>query len=232
MPGGLAALLRRAGKRETAPVTAATPIRVVLCDDHVLVRQGLQRVMEGAGDVEVVAHASDGEEAVDATLRLQPDVVLMDLVMPGVDGVEATRRIAASDVDAKVLVLTSFADDNHVFEALDAGASGYLLKDAPPRDVVRAVRAAAAGQSPLDPRAARLVVARQVADDPRRHLTEREREILDLIADGLATKVIARRLGIAEPTVRKHLTSIYRQIGVTDRTQAALWAVEHGMGTK
>jgi DNA-binding NarL/FixJ family response regulator len=212
-------------------VTTATPVRVVLCDDHVLVRDGLQRVLEATDDLEVVGHASDGAEAVEATLRLQPDVVLMDLVMPGVDGVEATRRIAASDVDAKVLVLTSFGDDDHVFRALDAGASGYLLKDAPPRDVVRAVRAAAAGQAPLDPRAARLVVSRQVADDPRRHLTDREREILDLIADGLATKVIARRLGITQPTVRKHLTSIYRQIGVADRTQAALWAVEHGMGT-
>jgi DNA-binding NarL/FixJ family response regulator len=213
-------------------VTTATPIRVVLCDDHVLVRDGLERVLEATDDLEVVGHASDGAEAVEATLRLQPDVVLMDLVMPGVDGVEATRRIAASDVDAKVLVLTSFGDDDHVFRALDAGASGYLLKDAPPRDVLRAVRAAAAGQAPLDPRAARLVVSRQVADDPRRHLTDREREILDLIADGLATKVIARRLGITQPTVRKHLTSIYRQIGVADRTQAALWAVEHGMGTK
>jgi DNA-binding NarL/FixJ family response regulator len=213
-------------------VTTATPIRVVLCDDHVLVRDGLERVLEATDDLEVVGHASDGAEAVEATLRLQPDVVLMDLVMPGIDGVEATRRIAASDVDAKVLVLTSFGDDDHVFRALDAGASGYLLKDAPPRDVLRAVRAAAAGQAPLDPRAARLVVSRQVADDPRRHLTDREREILDLIADGLATKVIARRLGITQPTVRKHLTSIYRQIGVADRTQAALWAVEHGMGTK
>jgi DNA-binding NarL/FixJ family response regulator len=213
-------------------VSAGPSIRVVLCDDHVLVRDGLQRVLEATDDLEVVGHASDGAEAVEATLRLQPDVVLMDLVMPGVDGVEATRRIAASDVDAKVLVLTSFGDDDHVFRALDAGASGYLLKDAPPRDVLRAVRAAAAGQAPLDPRAARLVVSRQVADDPRRHLTDREREILDLIADGLATKVIARRLGITQPTVRKHLTSIYRQIGVADRTQAALWAVEHGMGTK
>jgi len=213
-------------------VSAGPSIRVVLCDDHVLVRDGLQRVLEATDDLEVVGHASDGAEAVEATLRLKPDVVLMDLVMPGVDGVEATRRIAASEVDAKVLVLTSFGDDDHVFRALDAGASGYLLKDAPPRDVVRAVRAAAAGQAPLDPRAARLVVSRQVADDPRRHLTDREREILGLIADGLATKVIARRLGITQPTVRKHLTSIYRQIGVADRTQAALWAVEHGMGTK
>jgi len=216
---------------ETWGVMPAAPLtRVVLCDDHVIVREGLRQVIDDADDLEVVGTASNGEESVDAALRLRPDVVLMDLVMPGMDGVEATRRIMAVAPGASVVVLTSFADDGHVLDALDAGARGYVLKDAPPHEVVRAVRAAAGGGSPLDPRAARVVLARQAADDPRRLLSVREREILAMIADGLAPKVIANMLGISHQTVRAHLSRIYRQIGVTDRTQAALWAQEHGLG--
>jgi DNA-binding NarL/FixJ family response regulator len=210
-------------------MTQESLIRVVLCDDHVMVREGLKRVIEGAEAIEVVASASDGDEGVEATVRLRPDVVLMDLAMPNLDGVEATRRIAAEAPECRVLVLTSFSESARVLEALDAGARGYILKDAAAPELVRAIEAVAAGESPLDPRAARAVVSRQAAGDPARGLSEREREVLVLVADGLATKAIARRLGIAEPTVRAHLTRIYREIGVSDRTQAALWAVTNGL---
>jgi DNA-binding NarL/FixJ family response regulator len=211
---------------------ATPPIAVVLCEDHVLVREGLQRVFDGADDVAVVATASDGEEGIEAALRLRPDVVLMDLVMPRIDGVVATRRIVADAPETKVVVLTSFADEAHILDAIDAGASGYILKDASAGELLRAIRAAAAGHAPLDPRAARVVVSHRATDRPHRDLTHREQEILSLIADGLPTKLIARHLGISDPTVRKHLTNIYRQIGVSDRTQAALWATQRGFGTR
>ncbi len=211
-------------------MTAGAAIRVVLCDDHVMVREGLRRVIDGVEGIEVVASASDGEEGIEATLRLRPDVVLMDLAMPGVDGVAATRRIAAEAPDVSVVVLTSFADRSQVLDAVDAGASSYVLKDASVEEVVRAIRSAAAGEAPLDPRVARTVLARSALGDPFAALSDREREVLALVADGIPSKTIARRLGITEPTVRAHLTRIYRHIGVDDRTQAALWAVEHGMG--
>jgi DNA-binding NarL/FixJ family response regulator len=210
--------------------TGSGTIRVVLCDDHVMVREGLKKVIDGVDGIVVVASASDGEEGVDATVRLQPDVVLMDLAMPGVDGVEATRRIAARAPEASVVVLTSFAEQSRVLDAIDAGASGYVLKDASVEEVVRAIHVAAAGDSPLDPRVARAVVSRTSGGDPFSVLSDREREVLALVAEGVPSKVIAHRLGITEPTVRAHLTRIYRHIGVDDRTQAALWAVEHGMG--
>jgi DNA-binding NarL/FixJ family response regulator len=210
-------------------MTDEPAIRVVLCDDHVMVREGLKRVIEAVEEIEVVASTADGEEGVDATVRLRPDVVLMDLAMPRLDGVEATRRIVAHAPESRVLVLTSFAESARVLEALDAGAAGYILKDAAAHELIRAIRAAASGESPLDPRAARAVVSRHAAGDPARGLSEREREVLALVAEGLATKVIARRLEITEPTVRAHLTRIYRHIGVTDRTQAALWAVSRGL---
>ena len=146
--------------------------------------------------------------------------------------VEATRRIAAEVPETSVVVLTSFAEQTQVLDAIDAGASGYVLKDASVDEVVRAIHTAAAGDSPLDPRVAGAVVARSAGADPFAALSDREREVLSLIADGIPSKTIARRLGITEPTVRAHLTRIYRHIGVDDRTQAALWAVEHGMGRR
>jgi DNA-binding NarL/FixJ family response regulator len=156
-------------------------------------------------------------------------VFLMDLSMPGVDGIEATRRIVGDEPDATVVVLTSFVDSRRILEALEAGASGYILKDADPREVSAAIRAAAAGESPLDPKAARVLLdARRGAPrDGGVPLSPREREVLDLVRAGLANKQIARRLGIAERTVKAHLTRVFQALGVTDRTQAALWASEH-----
>ena len=156
----------------------------------------------------------------------KPDVVLMDLSMPHVDGVESTRRIRASGAAPPILVLTSMADRGRILEAIDAGAAGYLLKDGEPDDLVRGVRAVVRGDAPIDPRAAKALVERR----QRRaevELTGREREVLALVAEGLPNKMIARRLGIAEKTVKAHLTSVFARIGVTDRTQAALWAREH-----
>jgi DNA-binding NarL/FixJ family response regulator len=162
---------------------------------------------------------------------LGPDVVLMDLSMPGMSGVEATRRLLATRPDTAVVVLTSFADPDLVLDAVDAGAVGYLLKDAEPDNVVGAVRAAARGESPLDPRAARVVLTSRSrpAPAPASVLSGREKEVLVLVAEGLANKQIARTLGIAERTVKAHLTSIFNQIGVTDRTSAALWAHRRGL---
>ncbi len=202
-------------------------IRVMIVDDHAVVRRGLEQLLATADDLEVVATASNGEEALAAIEAASPDVVLMDLSMPVLDGVEATRRIAADFPSAHVVVLTSFAEQQRVLEALDAGAVGYLLKDAEPDDVLAGVRAAHAGGSPLDPKAARVLLDAQRAQRPARSLSAREEEVLRLVATGLANKQIARRLGISERTVKAHLTNVFQQLGVTDRTQAALWAKEH-----
>jgi len=159
----------------------------------------------------------------------RPDVVLMDLSMPRLAGVEATRRIVAADGEARVVVLTSFSDQERILAAIDAGAVGYLLKDAEPDDVISGVRAAARGESPLAPKAASEILRTRLSPPGKSGLSAREREVLTCVARGLPNKLIARRLGIAEKTVKAHLTHIYGQIGVTDRTQAALWAREHGL---
>jgi len=198
-------------------------IRVVVADDHAVVRSGLEQLLATAADIELVATAGNGGEAAEVVARERPDVVLMDLSMPEVDGVEATRRIIAADPDARVVVLTSFADDRHISEALQAGAIGYVLKHAEPDELLGAIRAAAAGDAPLDPKAARVLLnSRKVRSDQQ--LSAREEEVLRLVMAGLANKQIARRLGIAERTVKAHLTNIFARIEVTDRTQAALWA--------
>jgi DNA-binding NarL/FixJ family response regulator len=203
-------------------------IRVVLVDDHAVVRSGLAQLLGGAGDIDVVGQAGDGAEAVDLVRRTRPDVVLMDLQMPRVDGVEATRRIVAEKLGAEVVVLTSFSDSARIVAALDAGAVGYLLKDADPEEVLDGVRAVSRGESPLHPKVAReLLTAREHAPSADVQLTPREAEVLGLVRSGLANKQIARRLGISERTVKAHLTSVFQRIGVVDRTQAALWAERH-----
>jgi two-component system, NarL family, response regulator LiaR len=204
-------------------------IRVVLADDHAVVRQGLRTFLDLQDDIEVVAEASDGEEAVEATLRLDPDVVLLDLVMPRLDGLGALRRLR--EHSARVLVLTSFGDDDKLFAALRGGAAGYLLKDVEPADLVRAIRSAHAGQSPLSPAVATRVVE-EVAHGGTAApatLTPRERDVLTLIAQGRSNKVIARELGVAEKTVKTHVGHILAKLGVHDRTQAALYAVREGL---
>ena len=203
-------------------------IRVVVADDHAIVRSGLAQLLATADDIELVGEAANGAVAVDGVAECAPDVVLMALSMPEVDGVEATQRIVANDGDARVVVLTSFADDRHIADALRAGAIGYVLKHAGPDELLDAIRAAARGEAPLDPKAARVLLnSRTFAGRATQTLSAREEEVLRLVVDGLANKQIARRLSITERTVKAHLTSIFARIGVTDRTQAALWAREH-----
>jgi DNA-binding NarL/FixJ family response regulator len=205
-------------------------IRVLLADDHGVIRDGLGRLIAALDDVELIAVAADGAEAVQRCAELAPDVVLMDLDMPVLDGIEATRRIVAAGGGAAVLVLTSFSDRPRIMGALEAGACGYLLKDVDAVAVADAIRAAARGEAPLDPRAARTMLDARSAPDPLAGLSEREREVLALLAEGLPNKLIARRLQISEKTVKSHLTRIFRELDVTDRTQAALWAERHGAG--
>jgi DNA-binding NarL/FixJ family response regulator len=198
------------------------PIRVLVVDDHAIVRRGLADLIATADDLAVAGTAADGDEAIVLAAELTPDVVLMDLSMPGTDGTTATARILADQPDINVLVLTSFSDQQSINGALEAGARGYLLKHSEPETILTAIREVTTGGSPLDPKAARVLLDSRRA--PREHLlTAREEEVLRMVADGLANKMIARRLGITERTVKAHLTSVYQRIGVTDRTQAALW---------
>jgi DNA-binding NarL/FixJ family response regulator len=203
-------------------------ITVVLADDHGVIRDGLGRLIAALDDIELVGVAVDGEDAIARCRETSPDVVVMDLDMPRMDGIEATRKITAEFAGTAVLVLTSFSDRKRILGALDAGACGYLLKDAASEDVAEGIRAAARGESPLDPRAARTVINANAEPDPLGALSEREREVLALLGEGLPNKLIARRLQIAEKTVKSHLTRVFREIGVTDRTQAALWIERRG----
>jgi DNA-binding NarL/FixJ family response regulator len=203
-------------------------IRLLLAEDHPVVRVGLERLFANEQEIELVGAATNGAEAVELADRLRPDVVLMDLSMPVLNGVEAARQIVAGHEGAvRVVVLTSFSDREEILAALDAGASGYLLKDAEPEELVRGVRAAARGEAPLAPKAAREVLTARTERKPAAELSARERDVLLLVAEGRPNKLIARELGISEKTVKAHLTSIFQRIGVTDRTQAALWAQRH-----
>ena len=209
-------------------------IRVVLVDDHELVRAGLAQLLNAAEDIDVVATACDGAEAVATVAAERPDVVLMDLSMPGVNGMEATRRIVGADPSALVVALTSSSDAPQVLAALDAGAVGYLLKDATPDELRGGVRAAARGESPLSPKAARALVSSRASGlglggSGAARLSPREREVLECVAKGLPNKLIARRLEISEKTVKAHVTRVFQVLGVTDRTQAALWAQRNGL---
>jgi DNA-binding NarL/FixJ family response regulator len=203
--------------------------RVVIVDDHALVRAGLAELLEAGGDIHVVGTAADGDEALEVAAREQPDVVLMDLSMPGMGGAEATRRLLATGTAARVVVLTSLSARERILDALDAGAIGYLLKDAEPAELIRGVHAAARGESPLSPRAAHEVLAARSGQKPAVKLSAREREVLELLGEGLPNKLIARRLEISEKTVKAHLTQVFAQLGVTDRTQAALWLERNGL---
>jgi len=207
-------------------------ITVVLVDDHAIVRRGLEQLLEGADDMRVVGSASDGAAALELARQHSPDVVLMDLQMPGMDGVTATGQIVASCPETSVVVLTSFSDSGRIIAALDAGAVGYLLKDTDPDDLLSGIRAAARGESPLHPRAARelLTARREPGAAGPAELTPRETEVLAMVRKGFANKQIARRLGIAERTVKAHLSSAFQRIGARDRTQAAIWAERNGIG--
>jgi DNA-binding NarL/FixJ family response regulator len=202
-------------------------IKVVLVDDHPMVRTGLAAMLTATDDIVVVGQAGDGMAAVEAVAREKPDVVLMDLSMPVLDGVEATRLVMADHPEVTVVVLTSFDDHERVTEALAAGAVGYQLKDCEPADLLAAVRAAAAGHAPIDPRVARALLPDRSSGRPEDEMSPREVEVLRLVTQGLANKQIGRALGISERTVKAHLGRVFRQIGVADRTSAALWARDH-----
>jgi DNA-binding NarL/FixJ family response regulator len=204
-------------------------IRLMFADDHEVVRFGLSSLLANYDDIEVVGAAHDGEEAVALAAAHEPDIVLMDLSMPGMDGIEATRLIMEARPETRVLVFTSFSDRDRILDALDAGAVGYLLKDTDPDELVRGIRAAVRGESPLAPKAAQVLVSNRTRVRPENDLTERELTILGLVADGLSNKEIGLKLGIAEKTVKTHLTAVFQRLGVVSRTQAALWAQRRGL---
>jgi NarL family two-component system response regulator LiaR len=209
------------------------PTRVLIVDDHGVVREGLRAYLELEPDIQVVGEAKDGLEAVRRAAELQPDVVLMDLVMPNMDGVDATSRIKEQQPATHVIILTSFLDDERVVPAIRAGATSYLLKDVAATDLARAIRGARAGQAQLHPEVARRLM--QQVTSPRKpdagaQLTDREREVLRLLADGRSNKEIARALVVSERTVKGHVSNILGKLGLQDRTQAALFAVRNGLG--
>jgi DNA-binding NarL/FixJ family response regulator len=206
-------------------------IRVLIVDDHAVVREGLRAFLELQEGIEVVAEAADGQQALTQAELQKPDVVLMDLVMPRLDGVEAMRQLRQRLPEIRVVALTSFLDDERLMPAIQAGAAGYLLKDAEPAEVTRAVRAAHDGQAIIAPAAAARLVDAIATDgpSPRERLTAREREVLELIAHGRSNKRIALELGISEKTVKAHVGRVLAKLGVADRTQAALLAVREGL---
>ncbi len=205
-------------------------IEVLVVDDHAIVRHGLAQLFETTDDIRLVGQATNGEDAIAMVAEHRPGLVLMDLSMPGMDGVEATRRIVAEHPGIAVVVLTSFGERKSILSALDAGAVGYLLKHMDPEEILEAVRAVAEGGAPLDPKVARVLLETRAQPQPAADLTGREREVLVLLADGLPNKQIALKLGITERTVKAHLTSVFQSIGVTDRMQAALWARDNLTG--
>ena len=207
-------------------------IRVLIVDDHGVVREGLRAFLDLQDGLEVVGEAADGRQALAQAERLRPDVILMDLVMPHLDGVGAMRELRRRMPEIRVVALTSFLDEERLLPAIQAGAAGYLLKDADPAEVVRAVRAAHEGQAIIAPAAAaRLVdaISQSAGPSPHDRLTAREREVLELIANGRSNKLIALELGISEKTVKAHVGRVLAKLGVADRTQAALLAVREGL---
>jgi NarL family two-component system response regulator LiaR len=221
----------------------ARRIRVILIDDHAVVRQGLRIYLELQEDMEVVGEGESGEDAIVLAGRLAPDVVVLDLVMPGMDGVEATRGILECSPRSRVLILTSFGDDDKLFPAIRAGAQGYLLKDIQPRDLIQAVRDLHQGKTQLHPDIARRLMSAVTGNVPApqaeaaplselEELTEREREVLGLIARGLSNREIADKMVISEATVKTHVSNLLEKLGLQDRTRAAIWALKHGLGSE
>ncbi len=206
-------------------------IRVLLVDDHAVVRRGLKGFLELQADIDVVGEAEDGQQAVSVADRLSPDVILMDLLMPNMNGLEAIGAIKQAHPEVEIVAVTSFIEEEKVTQALEAGASGYLLKDAEAEEVARAVRAAYAGEVHLDPQVARLLAQRmrnrRTESEPVEPLTQREKEVLAQLARGASNKEIAYELSITERTARTHVSNILGKLGLASRTQAALWAVEH-----
>jgi DNA-binding NarL/FixJ family response regulator len=209
----------------------AAPIRVLLVDDHAVVRMGLRAFFDQLDDIDVVGEASDGSEGVAMTRRLKPDVVLMDLLMPNMDGITAIGRIKAELPETEIVTMTSFIEEEKVTSALEAGASGYVLKDAEAEEVAQAIRAAYAGEVHLDPAVARLLAQRLRKKSPEDQLveplTDRERDVLRLLGQGMSNKEIGSELFITERTARTYVSNILGKLGLASRTQAALWAVEH-----
>jgi DNA-binding NarL/FixJ family response regulator len=215
---------------------APAPIRVLIVDDHGVVRRGLRGFLDLLDDIEVVGEAENGRQAVDSAARLQPDVILMDLLMPELDGLGAIAAIKAAQPEIEIVALTSFIEEEKVTTALEAGASGYLLKDADADEVASAVRAAHNGEVHLDPAVTRLLAqrlrARKTEPEPVEPLTERELEVLGLLGKGSSNKEIATALTITERTARTHVSNILGKLGLSSRTQAALYAVERGLVPK
>jgi len=214
-------------------MTNATPVRVMIVDDHAIVREGLQTLLSEEESVELVGEAANGALGVSLATKVQPDVVLMDLVMPEMDGIQATRRVKEVSPRTQVLVLTSFADDQKVREAISAGAVGYLLKDVLKPDLLRAIHHAAQGKSTLHPDVQQMLMKQATAQrEPKLHdsLTEREMSVLKLIAQGRSNKEIAAALFLTEGTVKGYISTIFDKLEVEDRTQAALYAVKNGLG--
>lgn len=212
-----------------------TPIRIVLADDHAVVREGTCQLLEREPDIEVVGEASNGQEAIDLVESLKPQVVVMDVRMPGIGGVEATKQIKKRFPDVEVLVMTAYDDDEFVFASLEAGASGYLLKTAPVKELIKAIHEVAEGQSALDPGVARKVL-RQIKEGPHRKkrddmaelLTEREQDVLKLLAESKTNKEIGEVLIISDRTVQTHLSNIFHKMKVNSRTEAVLTAIRRG----
>ncbi|GAA2508845.1 response regulator [Streptomyces gobitricini] len=216
---------------ETVP-DRKSGIRVLLVDDHQVVRRGLRTFLEVQDDIEVVGEAGDGVEGVERAEELRPDVVLMDVKMPGMDGIEALRKLHELANPAKVLIVTSFTEQRTVIPALRAGASGYVYKDVDPEALAGAIRSVHAGHVLLQPEAAMALLSQEEANGGTGRggtLTEREREVLGLIADGRSNREIARALVLSEKTVKTHVSNILMKLDLADRTQAALWAVRHGL---
>lgn len=211
-------------------------IRVVLVDDHIVVRQGLRAFLATAADIEVIGEASNGRDAVELVCNVKPDVVLMDLVMPELDGIGATAEIKQAMPGVDVIAMTSFIEDDKVFGAMRAGATGYVLKDADPGEVMRAIRSAAAGEVHLDSRVARrlmqeLHTGKQKSDTSQQELTEREIEVLKLVAKGCSNQMIAQELIISPKTAKSHVSNILGKLGLASRTQAAVYALKEGLVT-